>query len=29
MLHLKIPNHGPLFKAMLKGYLWKYRGEAK
>ncbi|NPV73112.1 MAG: M48 family metallopeptidase [Pelotomaculum sp.] len=25
LLHLKIPNHGPLFKALLKGYLAKYR----
>jgi predicted metal-dependent hydrolase len=21
LLHLKIPNHGPLFKALLKAYL--------
>lgn len=27
LLHLKIPNHGPLFKAMLKGYLARYRVE--
>lgn len=25
LLHLKIPNHGPLFKAMLRSYLAKYR----
>ncbi|HOV78773.1 MAG TPA: M48 family metallopeptidase [Bacillota bacterium] len=25
LLHLKIPNHGPLFKAALKGYLDRYR----
>ncbi|GEA18931.1 metal-dependent hydrolase [Moorella sp. E306M] len=24
LLHLKIPNHGPLFKAMVKAYLAKY-----
>lgn len=24
LLHLKIPNHGPLFKAMLKAYLARY-----
>lgn len=28
LLHLKIPNHGPLFKALLRGFLAKYRGEA-
>ncbi len=27
LLHLKIPNHGPLFKAMLKGFLEKYKGK--
>ncbi|MGB9825617.1 MAG: hypothetical protein ACPLRU_02990 [Desulfofundulus sp.] len=27
LLHLKIPNHGPLFKALLRGFLAKYRGE--
>jgi predicted metal-dependent hydrolase len=21
LLHLKVPNHGPLFRALLKGYL--------
>lgn len=25
LLHLKIPNHGPLFKAMLRSYLNKWR----
>lgn len=24
LLHLRIPNHGPLFKAMVKAYLAKY-----
>ncbi|NLO89386.1 MAG: M48 family metallopeptidase [Clostridia bacterium] len=24
LLHLKIPNHGPLFKAMFKAYLAQY-----
>jgi len=27
LLHLKIPNHGPLFKAVLRSYLTKYRGQ--
>lgn len=26
LLHLKIPNHGPLFKALLRAYLQKWRG---
>jgi len=26
LLHLKIPNHGPLFKALLKAYLQKWHG---
>jgi len=25
LLHLKVPNHGPLFKALLKTYLDRYR----
>lgn len=25
LLHLKVPNHGPLFKALLKAYLDRYR----
>ena len=24
LLHLKVPNHGPLFKALLKAYLVEY-----
>lgn len=24
LLHLKVPNHGPLFKALLKAYLAEY-----
>ncbi len=24
LLHLKVPNHGPLFKALLKAYLAAY-----
>lgn len=28
LLHLKVPNHGPLFKALLRGFLAKYGGEA-
>jgi len=24
LLHLKIPNHGKLFNAMLKAYLWEF-----
>jgi predicted metal-dependent hydrolase len=25
LVHLKIPNHGPLFKVVVKGYLGKYK----
>ena len=25
LVHLKIPNHGPLFKAVVRGYLRKYK----
>ncbi len=26
LLHLKVPNHGPLFKALLKAYLAEHDG---
>lgn len=25
LVHLKVPNHGPLFKALVRSYLAKYR----
>ena len=29
LLHLKVPNHGKLFKALLKAYMFKDVGNAK
>lgn len=27
LLHLKVPNHGPLFRALLRSYLAEYRNQ--